>query len=140
MPVTAIKSITNQIDKVVFVKNRETPSDTGGEGHQLPVAPGDTLQCNMWIPWANTQYEYDNGSGVGKGPAHILISINWSSVDGTPEPPEFSIWQQGAYVRYSPQRSWSKDGKLVRGNSTVGGDRSVTVTGGTYTNADLEFF
>ena len=140
MAITAIKSVKNSVDNLFYVKNVENPNDTGGIGHALEVPPGQTIVCNMWIPWCDTQDQFDHGSSLGKGPAHILISFLWSSTQGGPIPPQFAIWQQGDYVRYSRNALFKRDGDLVMGNNTVGGDRSVEVTGSDMQSAQLWFY
>ena len=140
MPVTAIKSIRNGTGVGCYVRNLENPNDTDRNGQPHALAPGEVWQCNMWIPWADTQDQFDHGSGIGKGPAHINITFVWSSLEDAPPPHEFAIWQSGDYVRYSKNLSWVNNGQLVPGNSTVGGDRSVDIVGTDGQDADVNFY
>ena len=143
MPVTAIRSIRNSTPEGLGVANLENPSDTGGgKGSSLNVLPGQVIECNIWIPWADSYSDFLHGKWpLFRGPAHILILYAWASTQDPQDPPPnaFAVWQQGDYVRYTKNMQWSDNGPLVPGNSTVGGDRSLEVVGGTIWQSDLVF-
>ena len=139
MAITSIRSILNSTESDCYIRNFETPDDTGGDGKFITLEAGETLTCDMWIPWAGNQHEFDHGSSLFKGPAHIDISFS-SSTDIAPSLHHFSIWQQGDYVHYSKDGTWENDGFLVPGNNTVGGDRSVEIVGDAGEDADLRFY
>jgi hypothetical protein len=84
----------------------------------------------MWIPWCVNQADFEWGH-------KILIT---PAVAAPPVPIFFAIWQEGDYVRYSLNGLFAKNGLLVPGNCTVGGDRSVEIVGPDVTHADLRFF
>ena len=123
--VTAIRHITNNGHYDLLVANLEHPEDTNGPGQWLVVHNGQTLPVNMWIPWADTEEQYLNGSS--QGPAHIIFTF---SNDETQPFGSVSIWQSGPIVRYDAapwvgDLHWVPNGPAVPGRSAVGGDRSV---------------
>ena len=131
MGITAIKSIANRHENsVYYVRDLENPNATGGTGKVLQVDVGQTVQCNMWIPWcwSETQFINDHRRILIAPPAFNEIPVR------------FNIWQQGDYVRYSTDGLFHSDGTLVPGNATINGDRSVEITGTTIFDADLRFF
>jgi hypothetical protein len=131
MGITAIKSISNLHEtELYYVKNHEHPDDTGGKGQALAVQPGETIACNMWIPWCTSNDEFSKW--------HHRISIVPLALNTFPV--EFNIWQQGNYVRYSKNGLFQDNGNLVPGNCTVNGDRSVEITGTSLYDADIKFY
>ena len=78
----------------------------------------------MWIPWADNQDQFDNGSNPNQGPAHITIyDVNQS--------PLFSIFQSGNHVYYVIGEEYPADPAdrhFVGTDNGVGGDRELTVT------------
>lgn len=130
MAVTAIRSIRNGHETdVYFVRNHENPNDTGGQGNVLTIPLGETVQCNMWIPWCNSQEDFDNRHRISIMP----VAFNFIPVI-------FAIWQQGDYVRYSKNGLFKDDGDLVAGNNTIGGDRAIQIVGSDPKDADLVFY
>jgi hypothetical protein len=130
MAITAIRSIRNLVGGSVYnVGNQEQPNDTGGRGHSLLVRSGSVVACNIWIPWCNSQVDFDN---------HHKIVVVPDGVGAVPI--LFAIWQQGDYVRYTRDGLFYDNGALVHGNCTVGGDRSVEIRGADIFHADLRFF
>jgi hypothetical protein len=140
MPITCIRSIRNQTGDGVQVRNLENPADTGGRGSALRIAPGQVVQCNMWIPWADNEGAFENGSNPFQGPAHIDFIFPWFSGGGGLPPHEIALWQSGDYVRRSLDLSWITDGPFVQGLSVVGGDRSVDIIGAHAHEAELMFY
>ena len=146
--VTVIKYITNGTSQQIKVVNHEDRNDTARTVH-----PAHTIDCHITIPRADSQRQFDHGSGSRKGPAHITISYVpptyrhkvpniYSTIGGyhTVEDslPEFAVWQRGDYVRYSSDNSWQSGGSFVPGKSTVGGERKISVIGA-LPDPDLSF-
>jgi hypothetical protein len=131
--VTAIKHIRNSGNDLLLVVNAENPADTGGNGRSLRLAPGQLLPVNMWIPWADTEEQYLNGSRPGGGPAHINFVFSADgTVDENYQMGSITIWQSGPFVRYNeaawlPNVHWIDNGPPVPGNSASGGDRLVEI-------------
>lgn len=121
MAITAIKSIKNDLTDDIYVRNNENPADAD----YTAVRPTRDDPFNMWVPWADNENQFNNGSNASQGPAHI--TIYWTS-DGSD--PIFSIWQQGDHVYYATGESYPVDAAnrhFVDGNNNVGGDRSVEI-------------
>ena len=120
MAVTAIKFVLNQRADDIFVTNWENPADAD----LLRFRPLNKDQINMWIPWADNQDQFDNGSNPNQGPAHITIyDVNQS--------PLFSIFQSGNHVYYVIGEECPADPAdrhFVGTDNGVGGDRELTVT------------
>jgi hypothetical protein len=121
MGVTAIRSIANQARVTYLVQNRENPNDTGGAGGSLRLDPGDNLPVNMWIPWCDNSTDFNNGKNI------LFEAIGTSQEAEAFNPASFTIWQSGNYIYYSTDDTFNS-GRLVGGNSTINGDRSVEIT------------
>ena len=121
MGVTAIKSISNRADVLYYVQNRENPNDTGGQGNYLEIYPGDHRAVNMWIPWC------DNAIDFGQGKNILFEAIVTAEQGEQFHPESFAIWQSRDHIYYSVDDRFDS-GRLVAGNATINGDRSVEVT------------
>jgi hypothetical protein len=127
MAVTAIKLITNRnLTQIYIVMNRENPWDTGGPSG-LKIALGTDLRCNTWIPWCDSQKDWALFHSI-----RIFTGRNDIF-------PIFNIWQQGNYIRYSKDDQFYDSGDIVPGNSSIGRDCTVEITGNTFADADLRF-
>src|SRR4051812_14831306 len=130
MAVTAIRSVRNKVPGEQYsIRNQENPNDTGGKGKSLDVPPNQVVSCNMWIPWCVNQNDFNNHHKI------IIVPLAFNTI-----PITFNVWQEGDYVRYSRDGLFHKNGDLVPGNSTVGGDRSVEIIGSGLHDADLMFY
>jgi len=127
--VTAIRSIRNSNGDSYFVKNNENPNDTGGPGKSLGVASGQTVPCNMWIPWCTSEADFEGGHFI------IMSPVAFNEV-----PVVFVIWQEGDYVRYSKDGLFHPNGDLVPGHASVGGDHDVQIVGLNKFDADLVLY
>jgi len=139
MSVTVIKSIRNATTVRWSITNLENPTETEESGKaSYSLYPGDTWLCSIQIPSPENEWQFNSGSRRQSRGAYILIM--------TPRPMElavsrkFAVWQQGNHVRYSTDASWSENGTLVPGNSTVGGDGVVEIVGTNRFDAELRFY
>lgn len=129
MAITNIKSVTNHHSTTWYVRNREHEDDTGGVDQYAPINARGTFFHDMWIPWAD-------GEGDVRGVHRIVIT----TVPQDPLPPgEFTIFQSGDFVWFSRDGSFANR-QPVPGNSTVGGDRSVEISGTNLDDAEVRFF
>jgi hypothetical protein len=118
MAVTPIRLVRNTTTHDAFVLNHEHPDDTPGQ-QGVGLGPGGIFECNMWVPWAGDAGQYNHGSHIGGGPAHISITVGDQ---------EFDIWQDGDYVCYSCNVGYIPGAQTpVPGNSSVGADRNVDI-------------
>ena len=125
MAVTNIRSIENRASAGIAVNNVENRSTNPPND---VIVEGGTFQSSMWIPWCSSEKDY---------PAHhIEIRLQSAPVNSIPA---LSIWQDGDYVRWSTNGAYHPNANLVPGNSTVGGDRSVSVLGGENSALGLYF-
>jgi hypothetical protein len=130
MSVTAIRAITNvNLSQVYVVKNLANPNDTGGNGQGLTIAVGTAVQCNMWIPWCASEKDWANRQRINITPIAINVF-----------PILFNIWQHGDYIRYSKDGLFHSDGDIVPGNSTIGRNCTLEITGTSFADADLRFY
>ena len=123
MGVTQIRSIANEDPATTYIVfNRENPDDTGGPGQHLIINPGDNVQVRMWIPWCDNQKDFDDGHRID------FEALGESGHVPPVTPNSYSVWQSGDYIYYSLDDNVGNR-RLVAGNSTINGDRSLAVTG-----------
>jgi hypothetical protein len=114
--ITAIREFTN-LTPAVFelyrVRTREL----------VKVAANGRVNCNVWIPWADTVKQFNAGE-------HIILrtAAIWLGGYYVFPKPYFWIWQQGDYVRFSTDGEYHINGDRVDGDSRVDGDRALEVS------------
>src|SRR5437764_10635003 len=117
MGVTAIKLVQNRSGSTVKVIDEENP---GAPGSGKSVDPGDTLDVDIWIPWATNEAEFAKH--------HLEVQVG-----GTPT---WCIWQaarpDGDFVRFSTDGAWHDPGDQVPGESEVTLDRALVVHDGSF--------
>ena len=120
MGITAITMLDNRSSSTVRLLDIENP---GVQGNNVPVGPGQSLQVNMWVPWANTAAQFPG--------QHLQLEVGSVS---------FWIWQcatdqDGDHVRFSMDGAWHDHGRPVHGISAVdlvSGDRTIVVRDGCF--------
>lgn len=125
MPLTYIKEIHNSAGAVIYVRNIESPGDTGGPGRGHAIPENQTWIKDLWVPWAVSTHQY----------ASHRIEIEAPGV-GT-----WCIWQcQGAdgdKVRASNDGHWYETGHQINDprvlgdpiTSDVGGEHGIAFSG-----------
>jgi hypothetical protein len=76
------------------------------------IAPGQTVDADMWIPWA------DNADQYAKKHAVIMVGGK----------PLAYIWQSGTQIRFNTSDEFVPEGQSAAGESTAGGNRTILVT------------
>lgn len=130
MPVTAIRTVVNLGTDTAYIKNIESPGDTGGVGQRHTLAPAPKTAPHwtkwdheIWIPWATSSQEFDHH--------HLEVSFDDSLT--------VYIWQanypaDGDHVRASTD-GWHSENHIMDeswphlGLPTVGGDRTLAIFG-----------
>ena len=130
MPVTAIRTVVNLGTDTAYIKNIESPGDTGGVGQRHTLAPAPKTAPHwtkwdheIWIPWATSSQEFDHH--------HLEVSFDDSLT--------VYIWQanypaDGDHVRASTD-GWHSENHIMDeswphlGLPTVGGDRTLVIFG-----------
>jgi hypothetical protein len=114
MPVTAIRHVINETNKLVNIENRETTRDTAGNRGTVGVKAEKQLE--LWIPWCTREADFEHH--------HLDVFV-----EGKDQP--YSIWQAelgGAdRVRVSPDGSWQSPGGEIGGLAGVGGNRTLRI-------------
>jgi hypothetical protein len=127
--ITTIRSIANLTDVIYTVQNLERPGDTGGEGEFLAIEPRGNIPVRMWIPWCDNQGDYNANHRIAFDSLGTIEQPLSGGPDQatTPSLPFFAVWQSGDYVFYAVDDVFDH-GRLVPGNCTIGGERSVEIT------------
>jgi len=114
--VTAIKQVVNNSSVDVLVFSYESVS-----GFRIPPGGPWELDPSMWIPWARNPDEFQKH--------HIEVKTA-PTFKGFFAGNRFyfqrMIWQHGDYVRVSTG-AYENPGQQICGNSSVGGDRYMTI-------------
>ena len=116
MAITAITLLDNRSSAVVRLLDME---NTSVPGHNVPVAPGQSLAVNMWVPWADNSGQFPS--------KHLELQLGSAT--------RFWIWQNltwedGDHVRFSMDGAWHDHGRPVHGVSVTAGDRTIVVRDG----------
>lgn len=105
MGVTAIKTFVNETNELIEVTKRENKNDS------VTLLPNSSAKQDMWIPWVETQAEFDKK----------VIEIRYTASNKT-----VYVWQNGDKVRYS-NSGFENPGKAIPGDSQVNGDRILLI-------------
>jgi hypothetical protein len=114
--ITAIREFKNSLKSPIElyrVRTREL----------VKVGANASVSCNVWIPWCDTQRQFDAGE-------HIVLRTPavWAKTYFIWAQPFIWIWQQGDYVRYSRDGKFHFNGERVPGDSRVDGDRALELS------------
>lgn len=113
MGLTAITFGVNDTTKNVTIKCYHHPDH---KGNDATIKPNDTAgppDLNMWIPWATSQEDMNNGMYI-----KLTVEINNK---------EYYLYQDGSSVRYSNDTIWKANAPAVPGYGSIDGNRTVVI-------------
>lgn len=125
--ITIIRNMLQSNDSGAYVYNHEnpfqTPSQTPGQ-NGIYIAPGGgAVECNITIPWAQNQDDFNNGHFIS-----IALAID-----------NMDIWQCDQYICQSVNVGYIQGCRTpVDGNSTVGGNKALDIVYGEFNTPTLK--
>lgn len=117
MGVSAIKEIANKSALTFGVKNMENSGTTpySEQWKGMPVRPGETWPCDIWVPWADDEAAFQAGK-------YIYFYVTGSGIF-------LSVFQSKGFIWCSKgvgTPSYEGGGKQL---NTEGGDRRLELHG-----------
>jgi len=111
--VTNIKRWENATDEQVEVWKLD--GDKNAKKNYYRIAPGDTLNADMWVPWADR-----SGTGwLRYTDHHTVIKVGSN--------PLAYLWQNGDLIRFNAEDAFVEGGFAVPGASGAGGNRTMII-------------
>ncbi|MFN8314738.1 MAG: hypothetical protein U0289_18165 [Cyclobacteriaceae bacterium] len=111
MGVTSIKKFVNETNYSWVIHNLENPAQS------IEVRAGQTVEYEMWIPWAATPYEWNH--------KRIVLIPKMDQ-------PEWSVWQRASSDgdKIRAWHNWQELNPVIQGDSSVDGNRNLHIKEG----------
>ena len=104
--VTNLRQVVNMTQCPIAIRKQD-----GWTVERKDLGPGQTLDTNFWVPWADDAKTY--------GDHHMVISVDGRDV--------FWLWQDNHVIRFRTAAGYVANGQKAPGVANGGGDRSLVV-------------